>query len=148
MSDILNIRKMQEFDIEEVVKWETKLFSHSLGYDYLLKEIKENPIANYFVLELNNEFIGYMGTWSSVPNGQIVNFFILPKYQKKGYGSHFLDYIFEFFMTQLINVITLEVRVSNKIAQKVYRKKGFISSFIRENYYPNGEDAILMIKYL
>ena len=139
---------MQEIDIAEIVKWETELFENSLGTNYLHRELKENPVANYFVLELANKFIGYMGTWSSAPNGQIVNFFIIPKHQKKGYGSHFLDYIFDFFLSQNINVITLEVRVSNQIALKAYRKKGFISSFIRESYYPDGEDAILMIKYL
>ena len=40
--------------------------------------------------------------------------------------------------------ITLEVRVSNIAAQKLYAKAGFINEGIRKKYYDNTYDAILM----
>jgi len=40
---------------------------------------------------------------------------------------------------------TLEVRVSNRVAQKLYQKCGFRSSGLQRGYYcDNGEDALLM----
>ncbi|MEW6228666.1 MAG: GNAT family N-acetyltransferase, partial [Bacillota bacterium] len=43
--------------------------------------------------------------------------------------------------------ITLEVRVSNLVAQKLYEKLGFVSVGIRPGYYhDNGEDAVIMWK--
>ncbi|MNV66416.1 ribosomal-protein-alanine N-acetyltransferase [compost metagenome] len=41
--------------------------------------------------------------------------------------------------------ITLEVRVSNEIAQNLYRKKGFSPAGVRKGYYSdNREDALIM----
>ena len=41
--------------------------------------------------------------------------------------------------------MTLEVRVSNKVAQNLYRKFGFVEGSIRKNYYSdNQEDALVM----
>jgi ribosomal-protein-alanine N-acetyltransferase len=41
--------------------------------------------------------------------------------------------------------MTLEVRVSNHIAQGLYRKLGFKESGIRKGYYTdNNEDALIM----
>jgi ribosomal-protein-alanine N-acetyltransferase len=41
--------------------------------------------------------------------------------------------------------VTLEVRVSNTIAQNLYRKYGFTEVGLRHRYYhDNGEDALLM----
>ena len=40
--------------------------------------------------------------------------------------------------------ITLEVRVSNIKAQKLYSKFDFINFTTKPNYYENGEDALVM----
>ena len=41
--------------------------------------------------------------------------------------------------------MTLEVRVSNTIAQSLYKKLGFFEGGIRKNYYSdNQEDALVM----
>ena len=45
-----------------------------------------------------------------------------------------------------INTITLEVRVSNKVAIALYEKYGFKKISVREKYYENVEDAYVMQK--
>jgi [ribosomal protein S18]-alanine N-acetyltransferase len=41
--------------------------------------------------------------------------------------------------------MTLEVRVTNNVAQALYRKLGFQNGGIRKNYYTdNQEDALVM----
>ena len=42
--------------------------------------------------------------------------------------------------------ITLEVRVSNKVAINLYKSCGFNVVATRKRYYENGEDAYLMLK--
>jgi len=45
--------------------------------------------------------------------------------------------------------LTLEVRESNEIARKFYRKNDFIDVAIRKNYYRSPvEDAIVMLRGL
>ena len=41
--------------------------------------------------------------------------------------------------------VSLEVRVNNDPAIRLYRNFGFIDAAIRKNYYENGDDAILMV---
>jgi ribosomal-protein-alanine N-acetyltransferase len=40
--------------------------------------------------------------------------------------------------------MTLEVRVSNAGAQALYRRFGFVPAGVRQRYYENTEDAIVM----
>ena len=53
-----NIRPLEVKDIDEVVEGETKIFGKSLGYDMIYSDIKLNPYANYFVLEINGKVRG------------------------------------------------------------------------------------------
>ena len=42
--------------------------------------------------------------------------------------------------------ITLEVRVSNIKAQRLYEKLGFKNTLLKKSYYSDGEDAFYMVK--
>jgi len=42
------------------------------------------------------------------------------------------------------NVVSLEVRASNWVAHRLYRKYGFRFSGVHRGYYQDGEDAWLM----
>ncbi len=42
-------------------------------------------------------------------------------------------------------MLTLEVRVSNNYAIKIYEQIGFKVGTIRKKYYENNEDALLMV---
>lgn len=144
---MVRIRRMNVNDINVIVNYENEIFGISLGYDMIYFDIMENPFARYFVLEKNNNIIGYIGTWSSDNKGQIINFFIVPKEQKKGYGKDLLDYVLENFRLINVTVVTLEVRVSNKSAIGLYKSRGFVEALVKGSYYHDGEDALLLIKY-
>jgi ribosomal-protein-alanine N-acetyltransferase len=66
-------------------------------------------------------------------------------WRHKGIGEIMLIYLIEMAMAQKMRIVTLEVRVSNKIAQNLYSKFGFEKVGIRKGYYLNNkEDAIIM----
>jgi ribosomal-protein-alanine N-acetyltransferase len=91
---------------------------------------------------LEDNIIGYIFTHKIDKEVQILNFAIDISYQHKGYGEEFFSY----FMDQLdedISII-LEVRKSNFSAINLYLKFGFSELGIREKYYSDGEDAIVM----
>ena len=50
-----NLRQMELNDIEDVIAGEERIFGKSLGYDMLYTELKANPYAFYFVLEVDNK---------------------------------------------------------------------------------------------
>ena len=65
--------------------------------------------------------------------------------QGKGYGGLLLEKIMEMF--QKYSCAYLEVRETNTIAQKLYKKYGFSILYRRKGYYSDGEDALVMVKF-
>ncbi|MCI6609616.1 MAG: ribosomal protein S18-alanine N-acetyltransferase [Ezakiella sp.] len=61
--------------------------------------------------------------------------------------KHLADELLNFFITNFdVNIIFLDVKVSNDPAISFYKKNGFKEIGIRKKYYENGEDAIIMEK--
>lgn len=140
-----NIRQMEIDDIDNVIESENKIFGDSLGSDMLYTELKCNPYAFYFVLEVNKKFAGYIGTWIEEEHSEIINFLVLEEYQGNGFGSMMLDFVINLVKSVNVPNISLEVRKSNEKAIKLYEKYGFKYSHTREKYYKNGEDALVLI---
>ena len=44
--------------------------------------------------------------------------------------------------------IVLHAAVGNTAAQRLFNRQGFVSSLIKGGYYPNGQEAIMMVKHL
>lgn len=145
MKQECNLREMKLDDIEDVIEGETQIFGESLGYDMLYTELTFNPYAFYFVLEINEKVAGYIGLWINGEQSEIINFYVLKKYQNKGYGSAMLSFALDLIVSSGVPSISLEVRESNQKAIKLYESFGFIHSYTRKNYYKNHEDAFVMI---
>ncbi len=140
------IREMTIDDIEEVVKGEEEVFGESLGYDMLYSELKLNPYAYYFVLDIDKKVSGYISTWIEGERGEIVNFYVSKKYQHQGFGRMMLEFYLELCKMSGVKSISLEVRESNEVAISLYEEYGFTFSHKRERYYKDGEDALVLIK--
>ncbi|MEW9096365.1 MAG: ribosomal protein S18-alanine N-acetyltransferase [Clostridiaceae bacterium] len=112
----------------------------------------ENEIVNenslYLVILKDDKVIGYAGIWIILDEGHITNIAVHPNYRSIGIASALLEELIEQCRRHAVHSMTLEVRKSNIIAQKLYEKFNFVNEGIRKNYYSdNGEDAIIMWKY-
>jgi ribosomal-protein-alanine N-acetyltransferase len=68
-----------------------------------------------------------------------------PDYRGRGIGELMISTLVGFAYTTQARYVTLEVRVSNSVAQNLYRKYGFSQTHIRRRYYSdNHEDAYVM----
>ena len=109
------------------------LFEH----DRFFGEEEPSPTKEYIV--------GIAGFWMMVDEAHITTLAVRNAYRRQGIGERLLISIIEMAAQFNANVITLEVRVSNKQAQKLYEKYGFQKVGVRRAYYTdNGEDAVLM----
>lgn len=89
--------------------------------------------------------VGYAGLWLSVDEGHITTIAVVPEYRGRGVGELLLNGLIDQAMVLNADMLTLEVRVSNVIAQQLYLKYGFRPSGTRPRYYTdNGEDALIM----
>jgi ribosomal-protein-alanine N-acetyltransferase len=141
-----NIREMVEQDIPTIAQQEIMVFGDTLGEDLILSDYKLNPYSHYFVIEINNEVSGYIGVWIAYENAQVINFYIIPQYQDMGFGSTLFDFVIKLCDMSSVKNLTLEVRATNVKAQKFYEKYGFVPISTRNQYYSNGEDALVLLK--
>jgi ribosomal-protein-alanine N-acetyltransferase len=89
--------------------------------------------------------VGIAGFWIMVDEAHITTLATRNAYRRQGIGERLLIQIIEMAAGLHADVVTLEVRVSNKQAQTLYEKYGFRRVGMRRAYYTdNGEDAVIM----
>ena len=103
------------------------------------EELNNNPFGKVLVLEENNEIIGYLYYSDIYERAEINQFEINSIHRNCGKGNLLLK---EFIKTVDKN-ISLEVKIDNVPAIKLYEKNGFIKKSIRKGYY-KGIDGLLM----
>jgi ribosomal-protein-alanine N-acetyltransferase len=136
---------MEVKDVPAVHNVEKACFPVPWTTDILYHEVTENRHAYYFVVDLEGEIIGYAGMWVVIDEAQITNIAILPQFRGKKIGEKLFSHMILSAIRLGAEQLSLEVRVSNTVAQKMYRKFGLIPGGIRKNYYvDNQEDAMVM----
>jgi len=139
------VRTMVEDDINTLLDIEEACFATPWTWDSFLYELHENPYATYYVMELDGVIIGYCGLWLVIDEAHITNIAIMPEYRGHKYGDSLFSHVLEKAREAGAIQLSLEVRVSNIVAQKMYRKYGLIPGGIRKRYYTdNQEDALVM----
>ena len=142
----LEIRRLQKIDIPKIIKIEEEAFSNPWSKEVFLKELN-NEKAYYIVGLYNNDVVAYLGTWLFYQQAHMTNLATAKDYRRQGFASQILSYLYLQLRLNNIERISLEVRVSNKKAQQLYKREGFIKVGIKESYYSdNNEDAVLMWK--
>ena len=93
-----------------------------------------------------DEFIaGFVGIWTMVDEAHIVSIGVRTEYRGLGLGELLLLSSIEQAIEHELRHVTLEVRVSNHVAQNLYKKYGFTERGLRKGYYTdNREDALIM----
>ncbi|MBC7256102.1 MAG: ribosomal protein S18-alanine N-acetyltransferase, partial [Chloroflexi bacterium] len=85
------------------------------------------------------------GYWRVVDEGHICTLAVRQAWRGRGLGELLLLSLIEHALSSGIEMMTLEVRVSNAVAQSLYQKYGFERLGRRKGYYgDNGEDAWIM----
>ena len=144
----MSIREMKVDDLKRIVELEKDLFLSPWNEEDFIHELKENPMAGYYILEKENQIIGYIGLWFLGHQQQITTIATDLHFQGQGYASQLMEYALEKSEELHYQNVNLEVRVSNVKAIALYQKFGFKNVAVRKRYYSNGEDAYLMIKEL
>ena len=93
-----------------------------------------------------DDFIaGFIGLWHMVDEAHVVSIGVRTEYRGLGLGEMLLLSAIEQSIEHELRHVTLEVRVSNHVAQNLYKKYGFTERGLRKGYYTdNREDALIM----
>jgi [ribosomal protein S18]-alanine N-acetyltransferase len=91
--------------------------------------------------------VGYLIISRYVDAWHVMNVAVAPEHRRRGIASALFERLFELTEGEDRRGYTLEVRVSNENAIKLYERAGFRPRGIRRGYYTdNREDALIMWK--
>ena len=140
----LKIRTATKSDIPFIHEIEKTCFNDPWSIDSLSGDLGSSLML---VCEEDNIIIGYANIKYCLSEGDLVRIAILPSFQGNGYGKLLLEEIKKQAKLLGINVVFLEVRVSNKVAYNLYIKENFIQIGKRANFYINPREDALLLKY-
>ncbi|WOF16725.1 ribosomal-protein-alanine N-acetyltransferase [Methanoplanus sp. FWC-SCC4] len=146
----ITIRRAKKADLSVINNIEKQLFTDPWDESAFLDALffYQNT---FFVAEENGKILGFViagieDTGEAI-YGHIMNIATVPECRNQGLGGRLMQRI-EFECLVLgTEGVQLEVRVSNKEAQRFYQKMGYSQVFVIGGYYSDGEDAILMMKW-
>jgi [ribosomal protein S18]-alanine N-acetyltransferase len=143
------VRCMKMEDIKRATDIDREAFPTMIMPTNFESEFR-NSLAHYVVAcdeekAGDDNIIAIAGIWVLVSEAHIVNIAVQPGYRCRGIGELLIISLIQLALDNNCNMMTLEVRVSNGIAQNLYLKYGFTIKGIRRRYYTdNREDAIIM----
>ncbi len=135
------IRKAALDDVDKINAIEHRVFSDPWSRDQIIQELKTRANRLVNVL-LGDEYIGYIMVYCKNTEAHILNFAIDIPYQHRGYGKKLLKNTL--YEVGLKTAVFLEVRKSNLSAIKLYSDFNFEDIGLREHYYSDGENALIM----
>ena len=140
---------MRDEHLDEVFEIEKYSFVTPWTKEALRKDIAENERAVYLVASENGSVVGYAGMWHIINEGHITNIAVKEDCRGRGVGGKIVAGLIEEARAREMIGLTLEVRISNIAAQRLYSKFGFAPEGFRKSYYEDTrEDAVIMWKYL
>jgi [ribosomal protein S18]-alanine N-acetyltransferase len=146
----LSLRPMREDDLDAIMQIEPTIYSHPWTRGNFSDSLNSGYSA--WVLEENNEMIGYALLMLVMDEAHLLNLSIAKPQQKRGLGRYLLEHMLKVAKTHKAVNMFLEVRPSNISAIALYENMGFCEISVRRGYYPadpktsetGREDAVLM----
>lgn len=145
-SDALVIEPMRRrhlraiLDIEEQVHpkpWTTGVFTSEL------EQVRGG--SRYYVVGIRDSaLVGYGGLMFAADEAHVTNVAVDPLRRRQGIARRILSHLIDTAIERGAHAMTLEVRVSNEAALGLYREFGFAPAGVRQRYYENTEDALVM----
>jgi ribosomal-protein-alanine N-acetyltransferase len=162
------VELMQVSDLRQVMAIERTAFPSPWPASAYHHELTQNDLSTYVVLRRRGAqpaagwqrlvgrqlsraaqralpLLGYGGFWMIVDEAHISTLAVHPEWRGRGLGELLLVALIDTAALRGASVATLEVRVSNEVAQGLYRKHAFAQVGRRQGYYTdNNEDALIM----
>ena len=141
---VVSIRQMKVEDAAAIAEMEHQTFSDAWSEKAILDTLR-NPKTICLVAEKIGKIVGYCIVYTADDEADIARIALLKESRRFGIASELIHALDVICWENQIQIIMLDVRVSNDGARAFYEKHGFTQDGIRENYYKNPiEDAILM----
>lgn len=143
----LTFRLLSSGDLDAVCSIESSVYEDPWSYA-LFEQSLNAPFTYNLGIFQEKDCLGYAICQIIFEEAHLLNIAVSPPLQRQGLGMKLLKKVMEEARKREARTLFLEVRPSNQAAERLYEKEGFVHVTTREKYYPNGEDACVLMKML
>ena len=145
---MIEFRKLKLRDLNEVEEIERTSYPTPWSRSMFAGELaKPSSICLGAVDAESDGLVGYLIISRYVDAWHVMNIAVAPEYRRKGIARRLMERLFEVTARDARRGYTLEVRVSNEAAIRLYEELGFRARGVRRGYYTdNREDALIRWK--
>lgn len=143
----VSIQPMADADIDAVMEIERLSFRAPWSRNVFLEELGREWARVDIVRDLESGAVfAFANYWLVADELHILNVAVHPQQRRQGNATRLLAHMVEVARANNCRCMTLEVRRSNAVAQRLYRRFAFRAVGVRPNYYAEDqEDAIVML---
>jgi [ribosomal protein S18]-alanine N-acetyltransferase len=140
----IEIRRISIGDLPEIEEIERRAYKTPWSRSMFASELAKGTSICLGAFE-GDQLVGYIVNSRYVDAWHVMNVAVDPDFQRRGIATRLLERLFELTDEDDGRGYTLEVRISNREAIRLYEKLGFERHGIRRGYYTdNREDALIM----
>ena len=141
----VSIVGMRRRHLRSVLRIEAQVYPRPWSLSLFVSELALRTSRAYFVARVDGGLVGYAGMMFAGDDAHVTTIAVDPEWHRHRVGTRLLLQLCREAVVRGARHLTLEVRVSNKPAQALYRRFGFRPAGIRKNYYiETNEDALVM----
>lgn len=138
----LTLRPMTARDIAAVLRLELEIFA-APWTEGMFREELEAPGRFYLVAQGDGPIEGYGGVMMVDGDAHIMTIAVVPGRRRSGLATRMMLALIDHALACGVSHLTLEMRLSNDPARRLYEKFGFAPVGVRPGYYGD-EDALVM----
>jgi ribosomal-protein-alanine N-acetyltransferase len=136
---------MRRRHLKGVMAIERQVYPRPWSPNLFLSEMSELRNRTYLVAKIGKDVVGYGGIMCYGEEAHVTTIAVEPEHHRRKIGTRLLHDLVQEGLRLGAQAVSLEVRVSNWGAQRLYSQFGFRPVGIRKNYYQEtGEDAVVM----
>jgi [ribosomal protein S18]-alanine N-acetyltransferase len=136
---------MRRRHLRAVLRIEEAVHPRPWSMGLFLSELAYGPSRVWYVAKVGSAVVGYAGLMLVEEDGHVTNVAVSPAWQRHRIGTRLLHALAVAARERGARNLTLEVRVGNVAAQRLYQSFGFAPAGIRKGYYAEtNEDAVIM----
>ena len=141
----VELRRIQVHDLDAVDDIERASYPTPWSRSMFAAELQKPGSLSLGAYRESGELVGYLIVSRYLDVWHVMNIAVAPEYRRRGIGKELLEWLFGVTVGDPRRGYTLEVRVSNADAIRLYERLGFEARGIRRGYYTdNREDALIM----
>ncbi len=141
----IEIRTLESRDLDAVEEIERASYPTPWSRSMFAAELQKPSSLAIGAYHDSGELVGYAIVSRYVDAWHVMNIAVVPEFRRRGIAQSLLERLFDVTSTDPRRGYTLEVRVSNAEAIRLYERLGFEARGVRRGYYTdNREDALIM----